>query len=275
MNGAPQSSLASAMVEGPAWARDCGYGTVQEQGEVLSYGVDGQDMAPDAAGALAGAAALVWPDCVPDPPGWGGLSAYGFDTYGASPLAENFWPAVGPMPAPVAQAMANFPGTPGDVATSLNVPGATYWPGGGLHPMQGCFLTAQCSWWAFGFADVAADPYYAYPDTGTYAYRGRFMLSRYRKGFLAKGEIWACKADGSFGWDTFVAGHPSQTYCTSYKLRNVIWVADTEMQPGLWNVVPVPSGSGGSGSYASGFVGQVSFMVWGLGFGAWEAATGL
>ena len=290
---APSQSPARELVRSPCreWA-GAPIGNVVEAGNSLSYGVDGVDLAPDPAGALAGVNALDWSQAVnksapnydydlsvPDP------YVYGTDSYGATPAGGyNYWPGGapggGPAGTPGANSMMWLFTQPGCVGNFPNTPGDT------ANPQQYRFIFCQASWWVYlkGWLSQIYDP--DAPGDGytegayisaTYAYRGRYQLDRYRTGFRAACELWAFDSSGAFGWDDYslgaAAGVPD--YYIGVMPRNVSLVAAIAAGPGVYREVPIPTATTGSGSLADGFLGLATFECWGTSWAAWQAATGL
>ncbi len=106
----------------------------------------------------------------------------------------------------------------------------------------------------------------------TYAYRGRYQVESQETGFQATCEIWAQKADGTWGWDSISAGVYS---CTAVLGRNFAQSGTFSLAPQQWRDVACPTGTGGSGGLDDGFLGLAVFEVWGVSWADWQAATGL
>jgi len=271
MDAAFQGSLAMAYVRSRALARDSANGAVIESGDVLGYGIEGHNLPLQYGYAIAGVQAMTWADVntvvqlsyiAPNlnyPPGYGGIDTFTDEQFALNALGVNYLSTDGQQ-GPGPKCFWQFPLTPGDV---------------GYQPDM---LSAQCSSFIYlpGQLDFSFDPdpyeYNGTVGTGSFAYRGRYKLSRYRRGFRANAELWA--SDGTnWGWAHYDAAQPDQCIGPLFLPRNLQKECDTECLPDKYREVPMPDLV--YEDLPGGFVGMVRFEIWGMTFEKWRAATGL
>jgi hypothetical protein len=125
--------------------------------------------------------------------------------------------------------------------------------------------------------------------------RGRLRLSRPRLGWLATAEIWACTSGATIGWDDYQLGDtnldatvwsyclalpgnagPVATYLRPWKLAAFAGPPFQSLNTlGFGHDIPMPDSSIVGRSIADGFLGRITFLVWGETPGAWQARTGV
>jgi hypothetical protein len=284
----PVQSPAKEIVQSAAheWAAAPGPNIV-EAGQSLSYGIGGGGADENPSGVISGVGALAWSAAVnnsapnyaygPTPPC---PLVYGTDSYGATPTGGyNYWPGGaaggGVAGTPGANSMMWLFIVAGCVGSYPNTPGDG-------NAQQYFFRFCQASWWVYlkGYLSKILDP----PGNSTesyasmtYAYRGRYLIDRYRQGFQAACELWAFNSQGEFGWDDYAAGAAGGVpdYFIGVMPRNATLVGPIAAGPGQYREVPIPTATTGSGSLADGFLGLATFECWGITWPAWQAATGL
>jgi hypothetical protein len=295
----PAQSAAKELVRSPAreWAGRRPGNPVIQAGQSLSYGLGGFEAPEEAAGVIAGAQALSWDQAVnksapnydydltsPDvQPPYGSPLVYGTDPFGHTPTGGyNYWPGGaaggGVCGTPGAESMMWLFTQAGCIGNYPNTPGDT------LNPQQYFFRFCQASWWVYlkGWLSritdgIAQDYHEGGYDSMTYAYRGRYKLDRYRVGFRANCELWAVNSSGAWGWDDYVLGI-AEGVAPNYigvMPRNTSLVGMITVPPGVYQEVPLPTGTSGSGTTEQGFLGLAAFDIWGISWAAWRTATGL